>query len=422
MQLKMESHRKLTKEPSAQEAEINFGREICGVLEVAEQREWLVTNGIGGFASGTVSGNLTRRYHGLLVAALNPPLGRNQLVAKVHETARYDGADYALATNRWESGAIEPKGYLNIEFFWLDGTTPVWQFAIADALLEKRIWMADGQNTTCVQYTMLRSSRAVDLEIKSFVNYRDFHSSTHAGDWRMNISTLENGVQITAFEGATPFYLLSTEATCEPRHEWYRDCFLLHEKYRGLDDHEDHLLAAVFRATLQADQSITLVFSTNANAALDGAVSGTQNSARQSSLLQQWSSQDAQTAAAPGWMHQLVLAADQFIVKRALPGEPDGRSIIAGYHWFGDWGRDTMIALPGLTLATGRADIAKKSCCLSRDTSTVACYPTIFPTPAAAPNTTPWTPRCGFSKPCANILRRHKTPPPSQSFSRSWTR
>src|SRR5262245_2861331 len=122
-------------------ANIEFGREICGALEIGEQREWLVTNGIGGYASGTVCGNLTRRYHGLLVAALHPALGRTQLVAKLEETASYDGKDYALATNHWTSGAIEPKGYLNIESFRLDGTIPVWQFALADALLEKRIWM-----------------------------------------------------------------------------------------------------------------------------------------------------------------------------------------------------------------------------------------------------------------------------------------
>jgi predicted glycogen debranching enzyme len=176
------------KEPTtSQKAEVSFGREICGVLEVAEQREWLVTNGIGGYASGTVSGNLTRRYHGLLVAALNPPVQRMQLVTNTDETAKYDGADYALATNRWDSGAVEPQGYLNIESFRLEGTTPVWQFAFADALLEKRVWMQYGENTTYVKYTLLRSSGPVDLAIKTLVNYRDFHASTHAGDWRMQL-------------------------------------------------------------------------------------------------------------------------------------------------------------------------------------------------------------------------------------------
>src|SRR5437588_5492867 len=207
-------------------AAIEFGREICGSLDIAERREWLVTNGIGGFASGTVSGNLTRRYHGLLVAALHPPVGRTQLVAKLDEAVRYAGIEYALATNRWLSGAVEPRGYLNIESFRLEGTTPVWQFALGDALIEKRIWMSQGENTTYVQYTLLRGSQLLELELKALVNYRDFHSSTHAGDWQMRVESIEEGVQINAFDSATPFYLLSAEAESETRHEWHRDCFL----------------------------------------------------------------------------------------------------------------------------------------------------------------------------------------------------
>src|SRR5690349_11287494 len=102
------------------EAVVEFGREICGSLEIAERREWLVTNGIGGYASGTISGNLTRRYHGYLVAALNPPVGRTLLATKLEEIAAYDGSDYPLSSNRWASGSIEPKGYLNIESFRLE--------------------------------------------------------------------------------------------------------------------------------------------------------------------------------------------------------------------------------------------------------------------------------------------------------------
>jgi len=166
---------------------IEFGRDICGSLEIAEQREWLVTNGIGGYASGTVSGNLTRRYHGVLVAALHPPVGRTQLVAKLEETASYDGSDFRLATNRWASGAVEPKGYLSIESFRLEGTMPVWRFALADALLEKRIWMRQGENTTYIQYSLVRGSAPLRLAVKALVNYRDFHSGTHAGDWRMRV-------------------------------------------------------------------------------------------------------------------------------------------------------------------------------------------------------------------------------------------
>ena len=114
---------------------IGFGREICGDLTAAEQREWLVTNGLGGFASGTVAGLLTRRYHGLLVAALKPPLGRTLLVAKLDETAEYDGQSYLLSTNRWADGIVNLHGYQHVESFHLEGTTPVWIFACGDALL-----------------------------------------------------------------------------------------------------------------------------------------------------------------------------------------------------------------------------------------------------------------------------------------------
>jgi len=342
-------------------AKLEFGRETCGSLEIAEQREWLVTNGIGGFASGTVSGNLTRRYHGLLVAALHPPVGRTQLVAKLDETAHYAGIEYALATNRWLSGAVEPKGYVNIESFRLEGTTPIWQFALGDALVEKRIWMHRGENTTYVQYTLLRGGQPLGLELKALVNYRDFHSSTHAGDWQMKVEAIEEGVQINAFDGGTPFYLLSAGAEFETRHEWHRDCFLPLAKYRGLDDHEDHLLAAVFSTELALNQSVTLVLTTNTDAQLDGSRAWEEHAEHEKKLFAKWTSHDAQAASsAPDWVQPLILAADQFIVRRSLPEEPDGRSIIAGYHWFGDWGRDTMIALPGLTLTTGRTDIARK--------------------------------------------------------------
>ena len=347
-----------TKEPV--ESTVSFGREVCNDLSVAEQREWLVTNGIGGFASGTVSGNLTRRYHGLLLAALNPPVGRTQLVAKTEEIADYGGCSCALATNRWTSGAVEPRGYVQIQNFRLEGTMPVWQFALGEALLEKRIWMHQGENTTYVQYRMTRGSQPMELRIAVLVNYRDYHSTTHAGDWQMKIEALPNGIQVHAFEGAVPFQLLSAKGKWEPRHEWHRDYFLPQERYRGLDDHEDHLKVAVFTVQLTLRESVSLVFTSEPNVDLNGESALEAQQSHNLQIIGAWRRRNPQVTAAPASVQQLVHAADQFIVKRSLPDNPQGRSIIAGYPWFADWGRDTMIALPGLTIAAGRPEVAKQ--------------------------------------------------------------
>ncbi len=339
---------------------LKFDREFCD-LETAESREWLVTNGIGGYASGTIAGGMARRYHGLLIAALQPPVGRTHLVACLDETVRYGSADFELATHRWASGAVEPKGFQHIEEFRLDGTTPVWTYALADARLEKRVWMQQGANTTYVQYTLLDGAGPAEMELKALVNYRDFHASTHAGDWRMRIAAVENGARVEAFDGAVPFYLRSVQASCQPRHVWYRDYFLPAERERGLDDHEDHLFAAEFRAAVRVGKSVTIVLTTEESAALDGDIAKEQRAAHESAVLNAWYQQNQTIESeSPDWLSQLALAADQFIVKRTLLEEPEGRSVIAGYHWFADWGRDTMIALPGLTLTTGRADIARR--------------------------------------------------------------
>jgi predicted glycogen debranching enzyme len=346
-------------------AEVQFGREILGDLQLAESREWLVTNGLGGFASGTAAGTSTRRYHGLLMASLQPPTDRTLLVAGVDETVRYGGASFPLATNRWLSGDVSPKGYLNIENLHLEGTKPVWRYALADALLEKRVWMKQGENTTFVEYTLTRASSPIEIEGKILVSYRDFHATTHGDVWQMKIEPVENGVRVVAFDGATPFYLKSATAALEPRHDWYKDFFLPVERERGLDDHEDRLVAAVFRGRLEPGKKLTLVFSTEAHALLDGEQARTLQSNHDLRLFQAWQKRHAETVPTPaedepGWLWQLVLAADQFIVKRALPDDAEGLSVIAGYPWFSDWGRDTMIAIPGLALPLGRPEIMRK--------------------------------------------------------------
>lgn len=339
---------------------IEFGREICCELANAEEREWLVTNGIGGYACGTVAGLSTRRYHGLLVAALKPPLGRTLLVTKIEETTEYDGTKYPLSADRWVDGVVSPQGYIFIESFRLEGTTPVWNFALADARFQKRIWMQAAANTTFVEYSLISGSRPVDLELKILVNYRDYHASTHAGDWQMQVARTERGLRVVAFEGATPFYLLSASAGADPAHVWYRDFALSQERERGLEDHEDHLHAGTFHALLQVGEAVTVVCSTDPNAELSVSTAYQRHVARQKELLDGWrTAHPGVEKVAPPWVKQFVLAADQFVVTRPAQNDPDACSVIAGYPWFSDWGRDTMVALPGLTLATGRPELAR---------------------------------------------------------------
>jgi predicted glycogen debranching enzyme len=350
---------------------IHLDHGACADLAAAESREWLVTNGLGSFASGTVAGLLTRRYHGLLLAALDPPLQRTLLVTKFDEVATIAGQTYPLGANRWTSGAIDPQGFQNIESFALEGTTPVWTYALGGASLEKRVWMRRGANTTYVEYRCAKSAGPVELAIKVLVNYRGFHSATHAGDWRMRVEPAPHGIRVVAFDGAVPFYLLSATAGAEVANEWYYNFELAAECERGLDDCEDHLHAATFRVTLLPGKSASLVLSTDAAANLDAGAAQTAEQSRARDLLSTFHARKpraistAKSPAAvniistPDWISQLVLAANQFLLEAPSSGA-ESPGVIAGYPWFGVWSRDTMIALPGLALATGRPEFARK--------------------------------------------------------------
>lgn len=334
---------------------IQFGREVCGRLSIAQSREWLVTNGIGGYAMGTVAGVLTRRYHGLLVAALQPPLGRTLLLAKLDEDCKYGDNHFPLFANRWADGTVERESLNYLERFHLEGTTPVWSYAYADALLEKRIWMQHGQNTTYIQYTLRRAGAPLELYPKAIVNYRGYHQTTILNDWQPEIEEIDHGIRVTMFAGATPFYLLAEGGTYYYEQNWYEDYFLGEEDYRGQNDVvEDHMNVGVFGITLQPGESFTLVAGTEPEPNLDGRAAYQEQQERERKLIVR-----AAGLSKPP-LPQLVLAADQFIVRRTAADDADGRTVIAGYPWFSDWGRDTMISLPGLTLSTGRADVAAK--------------------------------------------------------------
>jgi len=351
---------------------MQFGRDICGQLPLAERREWLVTNGIGGYACGTIAGTLTRHYHGLLNAALKPPLDRTLLLAKVDETVVYGEQTYSLNCDRWADGTVTPHGYQHLERFALEGTIPTWYYAWRDALLIKRVWMEQGANTTYVRYDLKRASAPVCLSLKALVNHRKHHHSTRGQDWTMHIEPIDlglregetvpgkTGIKVTAFEGAAPLYVVSDRGTCTPHHEWHWGYDLPVERYRGIDPHDDHLHGGTFAIDLSEGEQITLVATTESpeRVPLAGAIARQQS--HEQHLRDRWQgTRHRTTATTPAWLEQLVLAADQFVVARSTVGEASGKTVIAGYPWFGDWGRDTMIALPGLAIATGRPELAR---------------------------------------------------------------
>ncbi len=338
---------------------IDFGSEICGSLPAATEREWLVTNGLGAFACGTIAGVLMRRYHGLLIAAL-PGAGRFLLVSKVDEILRYADRDYALGANRWSSGAIEPQGFRWIAQFYLAGSIPVWRYSCADAVIEKRVWMQDSENTTFIRYELIYASAPAELEIKALVNYRDIHATTRGQEWNAGITPVKQGLRVIPCDGAAPVYLLSDVAQAQGRNEWYRNFDLPAERERGLDSCDDHLLAGVFRARLPPGGSVTIAFSTNPAPPLPNRFALDAREALDQKLLEYWiAAHPRASLEAPPWIWQLVLAAGQFPVRRRVSDDSERWSILAGYPWFGEWGRDAMIALPGVALETGRLEVAR---------------------------------------------------------------
>ena len=156
--------------------QLSAGHRVIATEGYGEKLEWLVTNGIGGYACGTVSGMRTRVYHGLLVAAENPPVGRLMVVPGLDERAMYRGQSYELSAIRWSDGTVAPAGHRNATSFRLDGTVPVWRYQLGDAVIERRLWMVHGQNETRVTYSVLWAAEPVILSLKVFAAHRDHHA------------------------------------------------------------------------------------------------------------------------------------------------------------------------------------------------------------------------------------------------------
>jgi 4-alpha-glucanotransferase len=342
---------------------MRFGREICGDLGQAERREWWLANGIGGYAAGTIAGTLTRRYHGLLIAPVYPPLGRMLVLAKA-DAMLIDGEQaWPLFSNRWSGAIVDPAGYIDIECFELDGRLPVWRYALGPHRIEMRIWMEPGANTTYVAYRLqsdpLAAGRTLKLEVKLLANARDHHGQTQAGEVRPQITSERERLH-ASFANQFTLHVQAQGGVIDAADEWLHNFDLPLERRRGLPDRDNHLCVGKAHLQLKAGEWVGLAASLQADASADLEQALIRVRAYEAKVLTRAKGAIKELVDAPAWVDQLILAADSFVFARPLPDVADGESVIAGYPWFGDWGRDTMISLPGLTLATGRADSARR--------------------------------------------------------------
>lgn len=330
---------------------MEFGKDICRDPSESTSREWLETNGIGGFASSTVSGINTRRYHSLLTAATRPPLGRMRLLSKYEETLRIGNAEYQLSANQYP-GRIHPEGFKLLTSFALD-PFPTWTYSISDFGIEviKTVFSVHGENTVVCRWEVIPGLRTLEdevtLELRPLLSYVDYHSTrkeTPLIDQHFLAET--NCVRMKPVENAPEIFFTHNAESVHRTGEWYLDFEYEIEKERGFDFREDLFQPFSMHFDIYREPAVTIV-STHRTELIKADEFEEAERLRRGGLIEISGAESDLT-------QRLVVAADQFIVSRG-----DGNTVIAGYPWFSDWGRDTMIALPGLTLSTKREGIAK---------------------------------------------------------------
>ncbi len=327
---------------------IRFEAPLINDYSQAASREWLETNGIGGYASSSVSGANIRKYHGLLVAALQPPVGRMVLVAKMAETVITQNAAFELDCNQFHGG-VHPQGFQYLKSFH-KAIFNEFTYQVGNVELSKTIFMPQGENTTVIRYEVKNSEGEITLKLKPFVSCRDFHSIVRANDGMNRGFHFEgNTLKLHPYNGSPEIFISVPGALFAPQPDWYKGYIYSGEADRGMESEEDYFTHGEFYVRLKQGDILSVSISTEAQKPKEAEKQFTSEKKRREKLLSTLKVKDE-------FASTLALAADQFIVKRGK----DQKTIIAGYHWFADWGRDTMISLPGLCLSTGRFEDAKK--------------------------------------------------------------
>ncbi len=324
---------------------MRYGRSLCGDLAAGESREWLLTNGRGAYAMGTVAGTLTRRYHGLLVAAIDPPAERRLILARAEFDVTYDGVTYELSTNHWSSGTTAPRGFLLLESFDNEDSLPTWTYALGDALVAITYAMPAGVDAIAVVCRALRARTDLTVTARLLVTDRDHHGDSLPPLDGFVTTIVDGGAWIALPQTQRTLHVFAESAAATTASERYDGFVLPREAERGLPDVQSYAHVLSLAWQLRANQTVGFVASMDAAAVRDAeSIVGMRRATARAR---------ASTMPTP-LLGRLAIAADAFVVTRNL-SPVEGTSIIAGYPWFADWGRDAMIALPGLLLGTGRA-------------------------------------------------------------------
>ena len=331
-----------------------------------DTREWLLTNGLGSFASGTISDVRTRTYHGWLFAATNPPCGRTLLFSHLEASLEVPGRVIPLGTNYWGNHDIAPQGYKLLHYFDIN-PVPQWIWRQDNWQLSRELIMPHSLGDICKHQLLIKyhyhGNNSVKLRLRLLIGDRDFHHQ-QKGHPGLEFSQLlgENQVCLQAiFPGGfgTPWYLRWSRGEYQANRVWYWDYLLPEEKKRGLGDREDLYSPGHLTVKLEPGDAIVLEaqmgFPDPQQALLTPEIFTAAVEAEQKRLSQIFGWVAHKSPSSPIWQ-KLLKASDQFIVHRASIAGP---TVIAGYHWFNDWGRDTLIAIPGLTLVTRRFELAK---------------------------------------------------------------
>lgn len=344
---------------------ISFAEEGMDRAESLLSREWLVSNGLGGFASGSVGGVATRRYHGMLISALPTPLGRSVMLNHLDEWVRLsDGRRFLIGGQERAGRQLELPAALHLTEFRLEEGLPVWRYEIAGTVLEKRILMPHMQNSVYINYRLVEGEEGVRLKLRPSVQFRPLEGSVNKPIKKpYSVTSIEDRLEVSSGRTYPPLRLkiYGPRATFTLDGGKLTDVYYRVEAERGYDNTGELWSPGYFSVDVTMRTSATLVASTESWEVMTALIPEEAFEAegeRRRRLLSL-----APEKAREGVAAELVLAADQFVIKpagrredeaRARAAGEEVRSVIAGYHWFTDWGRDTMISLEGLTLTTGR--------------------------------------------------------------------